>query len=90
MTIGVLIVVFVIKLPKLVEMIVTITGLSSTHCQSKVATKDPRLPSRNLVFLTFQHQTTVIYRASSKTPCFNQIYKHPKTSLFSRSEKIQT
>ena len=31
------------------------TGLSSTHCQSKMAAKDPRWPPQNLVFLTFQH-----------------------------------
>ena len=41
MTIGVSIVHFVIKVHKVVQMIVTIyrvrTGLSSTHCQSKMA-----------------------------------------------------
>ena len=33
-----------------------------------MAAKNPR--SRNLVFLTFQHQTAVISRASSRSPCF--------------------
>ena len=35
-----------------------------------MAAKDPRWPPRNLVFLTFQHQTAVIFSASSKSPCF--------------------
>ena len=33
--------------------------------------KHPRWPPRNLVFLTFQHQTAVISRASSRSPCFH-------------------
>ena len=35
-----------------------------------MAAKNPRWPPRNLVFLTFQHQTAVISRASSRSPCF--------------------
>ena len=32
--------------------------------------QDQRWPPRNLAFLTFQHQTAVISRASSRSPCF--------------------
>ena len=41
-----------IKVPTLVQTIVTIwsTGLSSTHYQSKMATKNPRWPPRNQFF----------------------------------------
>ena len=35
----------------------------------EMAAKNPRLPPRNLVFLSFQHQTAVISRASSRSPC---------------------
>ena len=45
---------FVIKSPKLVQMIVTMyrvhTGLKSPHCQFKIAAKNQRWPSRNSVF----------------------------------------
>jgi len=45
------------------------TGLSSTHCQFKMAAKNPRWPPRNLVTFNFQHQTTAITRASSRSRC---------------------
>ena len=70
MTIGVSIVHFLIKVPKLVQMIVTIYRVqSSIHCQSKMTAKYTIWPPRNLVLLTFQHQTTVISCASSRSPC---------------------
>ena len=37
----------------------------------EMAAKNPRWPPRNVVFLTFQHQTAVISRASSRSPCFS-------------------
>ena len=46
------------------------TGLKSPYCQSKMAAKNPSWQTRNLVFLTFQHQTVVISRASSRSPFF--------------------
>ena len=45
------------------------TGLKSTQCQSKMAAKNPRWPPRSSV-LTFPHQTALISRASSRSPCF--------------------
>ena len=71
MTIGVSIVHFVIKVPTLVQVIVTIYRVqSSIHCQSKMTAKYTIWPPRNLVILIFQHQTTVISRASSRSPCY--------------------
>ena len=45
------------------------TGLKITHCQSKMAAKNPRWPPRNF-FFTFQHQTAVISRVSSRSNWF--------------------
>ena len=36
--------------------------------------KNPRWPPRNLVFFTFEHQTAVISRASSWSPCLFLFY----------------
>ena len=80
MTIGVTIVDFVIKEAKLVQMIVCYhiiqsTGLSSTHCQSKKA-------ATKFSFLTFPHQTAVISRAKSRSPCFQiRLYWFPCTRI---------
>ena len=45
-----------------------------------MAAKNPRWPSRNLVFLTFQHQTAVISCASLRSPfighLFNRVFKN--------------
>ena len=35
--------------------------------------KNPRWLPRNFVFLTFQHQTALISRASSRSPCYNKV-----------------
>ena len=38
-----------------------------------MVSKSRRWPPRYLFFLTFQHQTAVIYRASSRSPCLPSI-----------------
>ena len=62
MTIGVSLVLFVIKVP----ILVTIYRVQAYQVPIIVNLK---WPPRNLVFLTFQHQTAVISRASSRSPC---------------------
>ena len=62
---GVSIVHIVIKVPKLVQMIVTIYWVQA----NQVFIVNPRWPPRNSVFVTVPHQTAVIFRASSRSPC---------------------
>ena len=73
MTIGVSIIHFVIKVPKLGQMIGTIYRVHAYQ----VPFVNPRWPQKlqdgcqEIQFLTsFQHQTAVISRASSRSPCF--------------------
>ena len=47
--------------------------------------KNPRWPPRNLVFMSFQHQTAVISRASSWSPCIIYIRKALRSCESSRS-----
>ena len=77
MTIGVSIVHFGIKVSKLVKMIVTIYRVQAYQ----VPIVNQRWPPRNLVSLTFQHQTAVISRASSRSPCFNLFQFYFKNEL---------
>ena len=66
MTIGVSIVHFVIKVPKLVQMIVTILYRIQAY---EVPIVNPRWPPKiQFTFLTFQHQTVLISRALSISP----------------------
>ena len=69
MTIGVSIVQFVIKVTTLVQRIVTIYKVEAYQ----VPIVNPRWPEKiqnGLVFLTLQHKTAVISRASQRSPCY--------------------
>ena len=76
MPIGVSIVHFVIKVPKLVQMIVTIYRVQAYQ----IPIVNPWWPQKSKMaatkfsFLTFQYQTAVISRASSRSPCL--VYFH--------------
>ena len=47
----------------------------------RISRKSRKWPPQNLVSLTFQHQTAVISRASSRSPCFNLFQFYFKNEL---------
>ena len=70
MTIGVSIVHFVIKVPKLVQMIDIEYMLNKYPFSIQDGRQKFKMAATKFSFLTFPHQTAVISRASSRSSCF--------------------